>query len=199
MTGKILTKGNRRSLKSIIIIALVFNCINSELSFGQELQRDKPLLKDRLFYGGSFGLQIGTITNIEVSPVVGIWLLPRVAIAGGPSYQFYKDPYYRTNIYGGRMYFQYVVIQDVNNIIPVGINLAIFLHGEYEGLSLENNFWNNTNLSSQRFMIHTLLGGAGINQSIGRRSSVNLMVLWALTADDYGVYNNPEIRVGFNF
>jgi hypothetical protein len=199
MTVKILVQRSKRSKKCIWIIAFVLAFVFNAFSFGQELQIDKPLLKDRLIYGGSFSFQFGTITNIEVSPILGIWLLPRLAIAGGPSYQFYKDPFARTDIFGGRTYLQYIVIQDVNNLIPVGINLAVFLHGEYEGLSLKNDFWNSINSSDNRFIIHTLLGGAGINQPLGRRSSMNLMVLWALTANDYGVYNNPEVRIGFNF
>ena len=43
--------------------------------------KDVPPLKDRLFYGGSFGLQFGTFTDIEVSPIIAIWVLPRIGVA----------------------------------------------------------------------------------------------------------------------
>jgi hypothetical protein len=200
MKAKTLTNGFKLYLQSIrlyaiVLLLLLFN----SYAFSQETNRDKPVLKDRLFYGGNFSLQLGTITNIEATPVIGIWLLPRIAVAVGPSYQFYKDPIGKTNIYGGRMYLQYVVIQDINNMIPIGGNMAVFLHGEYEGLSLETDFWSNTNVTSDRFIVNSLLTGFGISQPIGRRSSVNMMILWTLTANDYGVYDNPEIRVGFSF
>lgn len=200
MTVKILTNGLRLSIKSVGLFAMLLLLFFNDLYvFGQETNSDKPELKDKLFYGGNFSLQLGTITNIEATPVIGIWILPRIAIAAGPSYQFYKDPVGRTNIYGGRMYSQYVVIQDINNIIPIGGNMAVFLHGEYEGLSLETYFWSNANAASDRFMVHSLLTGFGISQPIGKRSSINMMILWTLTANDYGVYDTPEIRVGFSF
>jgi len=34
----------------------------------------KPPIKDRLYYGGNFAAQFGTITFIDVSPLVGVML-----------------------------------------------------------------------------------------------------------------------------
>jgi hypothetical protein len=65
-------------------------------------------------------------------------------------------------------------------------------------LSLESSFWKDP-LATDRFYINTVLAGGGISQQIGRRSSLNIIVLWALNDSGYGVYNNPEIRVSFNF
>jgi hypothetical protein len=163
MTAIMLANALKPSSKTICILTMAFTFMTCTFSLGQDLKSEKPLLKERLIFGGSFSLQIGTITNIEVSPIVGIWLLPRIAIAAGPSYRFYKDPFNKTSIYGARTYLQYVVIQDVNNLIPIGVNTAVFFHGEYEGLSLEQSFWTGTNVSSGRFIIHTLLVGVGIN------------------------------------
>lgn len=199
MTAKLHLRSSAQKSKKKWLTFLVLFFLSCSWSSGQNLRSNKPLLRDRLIYGGSFSLQIGTYTDIEVSPVFGIWLLPRIAIAGGPDYRFYKDPWDRTDIYGGRIYLQYIFIQDINNLIPIGVNTAVFLHAEYEGLSLESDFWKNTNLTSKRFMTNTMLGGVGINQPVGARSSINFMVLWALTNDDYGVYNTPEIRVGLIF
>jgi hypothetical protein len=199
MTVKKLTNCSTLMLKNLGILSFGLLIFFSSSVAGQDTGIDKPLLRDRFFFGGDFSLQLGTFTNIEATPVIGIWILPRIAIAAGPSYQFYKDPIDKTNIYGGRIYLQYVFIQDINKLIPIGGNMAVFLHGEYEGLSLESDFWSNSNIASDRFTIHSLLTGFGISQPLGRRSSINLMILWALTANDYGVYNNPEIRVGFTF
>lgn len=171
--------------------------------FGQEfLDRDvveeKPPLKERLFYGGNFGLQFGTITDIQVSPVVGLWVLPRLAFAVGPDYRYYKDPYDETNIYGGKGYLQFVVIKDISTIIPGVSHTGIFLHVEDELLSLESSFFKGDSFSG-RFFTNALLAGAGISQPIGKRSSLNIMLLWALYNPDYGLYNNPEMRISFNF
>jgi hypothetical protein len=182
----------RRNSILIILLLLSFSVVS-----GQKSREEPPPLRERLFYGGNIGLQFGSITDILVSPVVGIWVLPRLAVAVGPNYRFYKDWYNRTNIYGAKGYIEFVVIQDINSFIPIGTGTGLFFHVEDELLSLESSVWKDP-LSSGRFSINTLLGGAGISQQIGRRSSMNLMVLWALN-DTYGVYSNPEIRISFIF
>ena len=126
--------------RNLILILLLIFSIAPVLS-GQRSREEPPPLRERLFYGGSFGLQFGTITDIQVSPVIGLWVLPRVAIAVGPDYQYFKSPFGKTNIYGGKGYLQFVVFQDISSIIPLGSHTGIFFHIEDELLSLESAFW----------------------------------------------------------
>jgi hypothetical protein len=188
----------RRTSIIIFITAALFINAADNLS-GQSARDEAPPLKERLFFGGSFGLQIGTYTDIEVSPVIGLWLLPRLAMAVGPDYRFYKDPDYSTDIYGGSAYMQFVVIQDINSVIPLGVHAGIFLHAENELLSLQTSFWKDPPYKSDRFYLNTLLTGFGISQPVGRRSSLDMMFLWALNVSQYNLYSNPEIRVSFIF
>ena len=174
---------------SILAILLLFSSLS--VVSGQRTRQQAPPLRERLFFGGSLGLQIGTVTNIEVSPVIGLWVLPRVAVAVGPEYMYYQDPYYSTSIFGGKAYTELVLLQDLNSIIPVGIHMGIFLHGEFESLSLESEVWN-TAYSSGRFMLNTALAGGGISQQLGPRSSLNFLVLWVISGSDYGFYSNPS-------
>jgi len=171
-----------------------------QLPYDQKVREESPPFKERLFFGGNFGLQFGTITDIQVSPVIGFWVLPRIAIAVGPDYRYLKDRYDRTSIYGGKGYLQFVVIQDINSIIPIGVHTGIFLHLEDELLSLKSSFWKYPLLyTSDRFYVNTILAGGGISQQIGRRSSLNFMLLWALNDSGYDIYSKPEIRVSFSF
>lgn len=183
--------------KQILIILLLFGLIPE--IFGQSTREESPPIRERLFFGGSFGLQFGTITDIEVSPVAGFWLLPRLSIATGPNFRYYKFLDDETNIYGGKGYLQFVIVQNISNIIPIVGNIGIFLHLENELLSLESSFWKNPPYVSERFYINTVLAGPGISQQIGRRSSMNFAVLWALNDAKYSVYSNPEIRIMFHF
>jgi len=192
-TGTLFKPGR---LMGCLIIILVLSI--NEIS-GQKVRQETPPLRERLFFGGSFGLQFGTFTNIQVSPVVGIWLLPRVAVAAGPNFMFYKDPFGKTNIYGGKGYAQFVLVRDLNSIIPIGVHTGIFLHLEDELLNLESEFWQTAPVASERFTINTVLAGGGISQQLGRRSSMNFTVLWALSNSIYDIYGNPEIRISFNF
>jgi hypothetical protein len=181
----------------LFVLLITFSSLS--VVSGQNRKEEKPPLNERLFYGGNFALQFGTITDIQVSPVIGLWVLPRLAVAAGPDYRFYKDRFDRTNIYGGKSYMQFVVIRNISSFIPIGSNIGIFLHIEDELLSLESSFWKDPPVFSKRFYINTLLAGGGISQQIGRRSSLNIMVLWALNDSGYAVYGNPEIRVSFSF
>lgn len=180
----------------LAILFLLYPCTDVS---GQRKREEPPPLKERLFVGGNFGLQFGTITDIQVSPVIGLWVLPRLAVAAGPDFRFYKFYDERTTIYGGKAYLQFLIIQNLNSVIPVGLNTGIFLHLEDEVMSLESSFWKDPPYTSNRFVINNVLAGGGISQQIGRRSSMNIMVLWALTDQVYEIYGTPEIRVSFNF
>jgi hypothetical protein len=167
--------------------------------YGQEVRKEAPPLRERLFFGGNIGLQFGTYTNIDLSPIIGLWVHPRIAVAAGPDFRYYKDPYDNTTIYGGKAYMEIIFLQDLNNILPLGIHLGMFLHGEYEALSLESSYFKPAPYDTGRFMLNTLLAGGGIRQQLGRRSSMNLTFLWAFNDSGYGIYGNPEIRVSFMF
>jgi len=78
------------------------------------------------------------------------------------------------------------------------LNMGIFIHFEDEFLSLDSGFWQIPS-AAKRYNINTLLAGAGISQPVGRRSSVNMMVLWALNEAEYDIYSSPEFRVTFTF
>jgi len=185
--------------KVIIFIAFIFLLLSVSPISAQRINGDAPALRERLFYGGSLGLQLGGITDIELSPVVGIWILPRLSVALGPDYRFYKDYYGRTDIIGGSVYTQIVVIQDLNNLIPVGMHYGIFLQAEDELLSLESLYWKPAPVKTDRFFMNTPMAGAGISQPLGRRTSLNVAVLWTLVTPEYEVYSNPEVRVSVVF
>jgi hypothetical protein len=196
MDSKLIYKSSSMKILSLIILTFCFSVISS-----QELSQEPPPLRQRMFFGGNFALQFGTVTNIEISPLVGFWVLPNVAVAAGPNFSFYKDSYYNIKYqnYGVRGYVQYLIFRDLDKFIPLGIHTGIFLHLEDEMLSLDPDYWPSTPVSSNRTNINTLLGGVGLSQQIGPRSSINFMVLWTLTDSGYEVYSNPVIRIGFVF
>ena len=191
------TNARRCILNSVFIILFIFTSYS--VVSGQGARQEVPPLRERLFFGGYLGLQFGTVTDIQISPLIGLWVLPRLAVAIGPEYRYYKYQDYKTSIYGGKAYMQFVLVQDLNSVIPIGIHTGIFLHLEDEMLSLESSYWKNPPYESDRFFVNTVLAGGGISQQLGRRSSINFMVLWALNDSGYGIYSNPEIRLSFSF
>lgn len=200
MTGKNTISGELgiSRLAALLTFIIIF-AVSSPGTRLMAQNNSKPPLGQRLTYGGSFGLQFGTITNIEVSPLIGVWLLPRAVVVMGPTWQYYKDPYNRTSIYGGRAFGRFMFIQDLNEFVPLGIGLGFYLHAEYEALSLDSDFWNASLPDQTRFWEHNTLAGLGISQRIGMRSSFNISFLWSVTQSEYQIYNNPEIRIDFLF
>ncbi len=193
--------------KSLIVVLLTVlsGAFPANLANAQEEEPSGPL--DRIFFGGNFGLQIGTITNIDISPMTGYYITPRLAAGIGLRYQFYKDsrdyPGYqpfKTNIYGGSVFSRYLLIRDLGELVGLGLNLGIMAHTEYEVLSLEKKYFEVPySYEEGRFEIHSVLVGGGLYQSIGRRSGLTMMVLWNLNQTASSPYSNPVIRIGFNF
>jgi hypothetical protein len=182
------------NFKKIGILIIGFLFASLIVASGQSVREQKPPLRERMFFGGSLGLQFGTYTDIQVSPMVGLWLRPRIAIAAGPNFRYYKFQGYESTMYGGNAYVQFVPVQDINNAIPIGLHMGIFLHLEDDLLNFDDPYVENT-----RVTVNTVLGGFGIRQMLGQRSSLNLMFLWAFNESRYDLYSNPEIRLSFSF
>jgi hypothetical protein len=182
----------------VTIIAAVF-LFSSQLASGQKIVTEKPPLRERIFFGGNMALQLGTLTDIELLPVAGIWLLPRIAVAAGPGFRYYSFNGTHTNVFSGRAYLQLVPIRDIDRLIPVGVHTSIILQLEDEVMSLDSKYWHNVDLSPKRFTVNTVLAGPGISQQLGKKSSMNIVVLWGLAPTDYELYSNPVIRIGIVF
>jgi hypothetical protein len=195
MSGKIFEP---RWLMKILGISLILFQLYPVTS-AQLNKEEAPPLRERIFYGGSFGLQFGTLTDIQISPVIGLWVLPRVAVAAGPDYRFYKYYTQKTQIYGGKTYAELTVLRNINSVIPIGTNTDIIFHFEDELLSLESAYFKDLPFKSDRFYLNTLLIGGGLSQQLGKRSFFNFLILWALDDSGYGVYSNPELRMTFIF
>ncbi len=145
---------------------------------------------DRMFFGGTFGLQFGTQTYIEIAPVAGYYITPKLSAGLGIKYIYYKinDVYYNysSNLYGGGPFMRYIVFDN------------LFLHAEYEILNMEvpeppyNIYYTRQNVTS------IFLGG-GYRQMIGSRSSMDFLILWNINNSTYSPYANPLFRIGFGF
>ena len=168
---------------AIFIIILAF-------PFRAEAQDDDEITwRDRLFFGGNISLSVGSITAIQISPLAGYRITPRWSAGIGLDYEFYKSSgryfgtipvgSYSTSIYGGNLFTNYVFLK---NFPTDGISLMA--QTEYEALNLEKKYFQDYT-SSGRFMLHSFFVGGGIRQRLGRRSSLNILLLWNLNETQY--------------
>ena len=166
---------------------------------------DEEKTAGKLFIAPDFGLTLGTVTRIDLSPAFGYYLTNRISVAAGPRYEYLRDsrqyfPFsrYQTHIFGVRAYAGLDVIRDLNNIIPLGLHLGIFGHIEYEGLSLERQYFDYPYFPPEgRFWHDTALVGAGIRQPASNKAFFNLLFLWDTDSPSRSLYESPIIRMGF--
>lgn len=178
---------------SILFIILATSIISSK-TFAQDNPNAPPSppkkpFKDRLFVGGNIGLQFGTLTYIDISPKVGYKLTERFAAGIGATYIYINDKRYRgfeysTDIYGGRVFGQYKIFDNV------------LAYSEFEVLNGE--VYDDLLAEMIRRNITSLLVGGGYVQPVGGRSNIMILVLWNLLESRYSIYQNPVIRIGFN-
>jgi hypothetical protein len=191
-------KGKLTALALCAIFAVPATAQNNNFSF-----------RDRLFFGGGFGLSIGDYTDIEVSPIAGYYITSRWAAGVGISYKYFNYKYrwptpaggwerYETHIYGGSLFTNYVIVHNVNDWIPLGLDFRIFAHAEYEALSYAKGLFEQH--ATGRQIQSSVLVGGGLRFPMGKRSSMNLTLLWNLNSSVNDIYGSgPIIRFGFNF
>ena len=179
-------------IKITVTIVFLFCILKAPAQVTATSASAKPSFKERIFISPDIGLQFGTVTVINISPKVGYRITDRWAAGIGGTYIYYKDKRYKslgytfeTSIYGGSVFTQYQVFEPVR------------LYAEYEILDIET-FDTNT-FETRRRLVPGLLVGGGYTQAIGGNSSFTIMLLYNLLDGPYSIYENPILRIGFNF
>lgn len=147
-----------------------------------------PPLKDRMYFGGNFAMQFGTITFIDISPLAGLMLTEKFSGGLGFSYQYFNDKRFiggDRNLYGGRTFLRY-------NIFP-----KIFAQTEYEILNFD--LYDPRLDEFRREWVPSAFVGGGYFVPFGNRGGANFTFLYNLIYDNLrSPYNEPYvIRVGF--
>ncbi|WP_162053007.1 hypothetical protein [Pontibacter pamirensis] len=145
---------------------------------------------DRMYFGGSFGLQFGTYTNISLLPILGYRLTDKFSMGVGAVYHYSKFRGYSYSSYGGRAFTQL-------ELFNIGDG-AILGHAEVELLNTRyEDIYGG--LSNDRTNITLPLVGVGYRQRISDKASVDMLLLYNVNDNVIGnPYNNPVFRVGFN-
>ena len=181
----------------LLLIALTFSLVAQE-----EEETDR---KGKFFFIPEIWLSFGTRTYIDLAPMVGYHVMNRLAIAIGPHYIFqtqnanaYYQNSYQTHAYGLKGFARFSLITNAEEFLPINLFSELFVHVEYEGLSLEKAYYVPPYTEDGRFIYNGFLVGGGISQRVGMHNSVSFTILWDINEMTVSPYSNPIFRVGFN-
>lgn len=176
--------------KVLILSVVIFNLFFYP-TFGQrflDAEADSISIKDRMYYGGNFGMQFGTVTMIDLSPLAGVMITPKFSGGIGFTYQYFNDSRFAggsSSSFGGRIFSRY-------NILP-----NIFFHTEIEKLNFDHYDFATDRFG--RIWSNAFFVGGGYFMPFGQRGGVNFTLLYNLIHNNLrSPYIEPYvIRVGF--
>ena len=188
-------------LRWIIGVWLALLVFTNGMAQPEEITR-----KGKFFLVPELWLSFGSMTYVEVAPLVGYHVTDRLAVGLGPHYIFQSQkatsyyPYaYQTHVFGLKGFARFALFTHAEEFLPINLFSDLFAHVEYEGMSLEKQYYYApTYPDDGRFIYQGFLVGGGINQRIGLYNSISIMVLWNLNESTRSPYSNPVFRVGFN-
>ncbi len=150
---------------------------------------EKPAIWDRLAPGGNFSLQFGSITFIDVSPLLGYRFTNNFVAGPGFTYRYLKyQGFEATSTYGPRAFARYI------------IRRQFFIQTDYESLSVQFVTGDPQEPLIREWVPGFFIGG-GLFQPIGQRAGFMIAAMYNLSHDNLrSPYNSPWVfNVGFTF
>jgi len=156
--------------------------------------KPKSAMKDRFFFGGGIGAAFGSVDYVEIAPLFGLKVAPRVALGFQPFYSWTNDGRYSPSVaytnYGARIFSRFRIVSN------------FFLEADYQFTSFE---YLNTYGGTTRATNNAFLAGAGYTMPMGRNVGLYFSALYDFSYNDndpYGAYYSPVqlqfgVAVGF--
>lgn len=171
-------------MKRTVYLSLLF-CLLSFASYAQNgYEIDKRSdWRERVFTGGNLGLQFGSNTYINVSPVVGYRITDSFSAGGGISYVYRRFTFGPTKVsrtdYGGNLFARYNLFKN------------IFTMAQFEHLSFEIT-------EGERQGFSSVLAGGGISEPLGNNAALSFTVLYNLSyrEGELSPYSSPWVIGG---
>lgn len=165
----------------------------------QDAEKDK-----RFFMEGSLRLGFGDKTRLGISPGIHYRLTPSLSIGAGIIAESFQNKTsgqtsYHTGIYGSNIIVNYKVNRISQRLNP---RTSVYLHFEQEFLNLEDQHFKPTDTQGRSWHDATFLG-LKVKRKIGKmdRFALSLIAAWNLNSSEAAdiIYNNPVIKLGFQF
>jgi len=164
---------------------------HSPLLFSEDDEPKESFWK-RVTFGGNIGLQFGNPTNILLSPAIGYipkgkLFKDKLMFGIGATYMYQKIKLggfnYEANIYGGRTFIRYVIIQN------------FFTYLEHELLNAPVY----AGVEKERRWVNSVFLGGGYLLKITDKGGIMISILYNLAwTPIHPLYSSPwNVRIGF--
>ncbi|MCK5468288.1 MAG: hypothetical protein KAI99_07265 [Cyclobacteriaceae bacterium] len=166
-------------------------------TFAQDSQR--PGFLDKVFVGGGFGAGFGNYTYINISPIIGYRVTPKLSAGLRLMYQYTTFDYYdfqeqRTKNYQGNDF-------GVGGFARFMVYGPVYLQAEYEHLNYDGLYTDGT---SSRDSFDSFMAGGGIAQPVGGKAFLFITAMYNFSYENFNntnayrsPYNSPwVIRIG---
>ncbi len=140
----------------------------------------------RFYVGGNIGLQVGSFTNIDISPLIGYKITKGLSAGVGLTYQYTSFSGRGGSNYGGRLFVRQFIFR------------SLFAQTEYESLSVKTSRLNESSMIiEERKGINAYLVGLGYRQTLGDRAGVEFTLSYNFLETVDTPAKNPVFKVGF--
>lgn len=181
----------KKFLISTLLLLAIAQVANAQIYYEEPEEDDGLTFWDKTYFGGNLSLSFGTITYIEVSPLMGYMVTPDFSVGAGATYMYFSRKYsnnykVENSVYGGRTFLRYRVFEN------------FYFHSEFESLNNEVPLMNGTGDFTREWVPGFYIGG-GIFQPTFKRGGVSFFILYNLMYDEYkSPYSSAWVlRAGF--
>ena len=148
-------------------------------------------VRSKFFFGGGIGAAFGAVDYLEIAPLVGFRVAPRVDLGVQPFYRWTNDGRYGTSVeytdYGTRLFARVRIVS------------SFFAEADFQFTSYE---YPNVYGGTTRASYSSFLAGGGYTIPLGRHAGMYFSALYDFSYDGnnpYSAYDSPvQFQVGFS-
>lgn len=144
--------------------------------FGQNSNENDTDFWDKVYFGGNVQLQFGTISVVNLSPVMGYRITKTSSVGLGPVYERYSNNGFVTSVYGGRLIGKQLITKQ------------FLAQAEFEDLVIKTT-------TTKRKLQRALIGG-GYREHLGGNIYAQLIFLWDVTHNSNSYSRDPFVWRG---
>lgn len=176
----------KKLLPSLLLVLFCSTLFAQDTDNDSHKKSKNPFAR-RLFTGGNFGLQFGTVTLIDVSPILGYRVSDRFSAGLGGVYTYVRvntgTQSYSSSVFGPQAYAHFLVTEQ--------------FFAEANGRLLSVDVYRQVGHDYQREWVPLLYIGAGYRSEIGSNAWLNMAFMYDIISDPRSPYSSRLLpRVG---